>query len=368
MSTRKFKDEVKRIKKDFVIQTEKPSGRQFGPDDLLKHFIRKQYWTKRIDQLQRDFSDELEKGIRYFSLCSKYAFDVRYFLNLKLLDLSQGSKKVGFSFCEVVEEDARFLLNSFIPKRLPMAGTGYVGKLADIATNSKNQNYGRFWGNFPFDVINLDYWGDIFRTNQTEIGINDFYAIKSIIDQQARLRRAYEFWVTMRVKAGRIEGNVKQTFREIIEHNNNTLPKFKKKFKDTFKEIGNIVDLDDEKLFYMGYLKWICYVCKLSFSTINVDKTEILRYTRNDKDGEEYNIYNILLRIEPYETITIPSPVGDAAKYCEDEYKKGIMTSFKNSIDVREKFDRLDSNAKRKIKEEIKKLDKEFQEDSKGFL
>ena len=35
----------------------------------------------------------------------------------------------------------------------------------------------------PFDVINLDFWGDIFKTNYGEIGVNDFYAIQSIISQ-----------------------------------------------------------------------------------------------------------------------------------------------------------------------------------------
>ena len=120
-------------------------------------------------------------------------------------------------------------------------GTGTEPVMADIAIDVKNDQYGKFWGSFPFDVINLDFWGDIFKATQGDIGVNDFYSIQSIISQQARLRRPYELWITMRVKAGRTEGNVKQVFRNIIQHNSKEISSFKKKFEETFNNIGNYI-------------------------------------------------------------------------------------------------------------------------------
>ncbi len=337
----------------------------YDEKDLLKHYIRKHYWGKRIEVLRRDNSPVLSMGIRYFTFCSKYAFDVRYFANNGFIDLK--STAPSFAFVEFLKDDFDFLSEQFISRY--QNATGFYGSLAEIATSSSHKDYGSFWGTFPYDVINLDYLGDILKTNSEKIGVNDFYAIQAIIFKQSLLRRPYELWVTLRAKEGRFENVVKQEFRKIIQHNINAYKStFGKKFGELYPKASNANDLDDENLFLTGYIKWLLYVCKQCYSTIDTSKLQVIKYKRKDKDGIDYFLYNLFLRITPYENLTIPSPAGDAASHCETEYKNGIIKSFSEPINITDEYNNLSGEDKLTLKEEMKSLHKEYLEDESGYI
>lgn len=345
---------------------ERPEVREFGSEDILKQFIRTNYWKNRIKSLKRDIKPELDNGVKYFSLCSKYAFDIRFFVNERFINTNNDKKK--FYFCEYKREDYNFLKKYFIDKRFTDGGKGFYGKLADIAIKSDENDYGRFWGAFPFDIINLDYYGDIFKINPQEVGIDDFQAIKSIIYQQSRLRRQYELWITFRAKEARTAPKVEQTFKELIKENRQNHKKtFGKEYSEHFGT-RNISSLKIEEICYIGILKWLWWACYRSCSSIVKDKLEILKYIRIDKDKKEYNLYNILLRIIPYDDIEIPSPVSRGSKWSEDRYIKGISSCFKNPIDVDEKFKKLSDENKEKLKTDLEDLNRDFEEDKKGYL
>ena len=361
---------LKKIKEQVVIAKKKvdiPGKREFGADDILKHFIRKYFWKRRIIALRRDLAPNLRDGIRYFSLCSKLAFDVRLFLNENLINLE--SSRTAFVFCESEKKDFNFLNNNFIHNRLHGNGLGFEGLLSEIALETKNDYDGYFWGSFPFDVINLDYLGDIFKANIHKIGVNDFYTIKTIIEQQSRLRRPYELWITMRTKPGRLNSSIKQNFKEFIDLNlEQYKDTFKKKFNELYPNVKKSSGIPDEHLFFIAYLKWLWYVCKTSFSTINSSHLQVLKYSRIDKDNKKYNLYNILLRIEPYESVIIPSPAGEPATFCEEEYEKGILTCFNPPIDINKEYDALSDTKIKDLKKELEKLNNEFIDDCRGYL
>src|SRR5205823_13018036 len=113
--------------------------------------------------------------------------------------------KKEFVFCEMDKQDYRFLEDIYLLKGLNSNGRGFQGNLAEIAIDSSQPDYGSFWSCFPFDVINLDYYGDIFKTDHQKIGITDFSTIQSVISHQSKLRRQYELWITMRAKPNRIQ-------------------------------------------------------------------------------------------------------------------------------------------------------------------
>jgi hypothetical protein len=334
----------------------------YNEDDTLKHYIRKYYWEKRITRLKRDANPALVNGIKYFSFCSIRAFDVRYFIKQKLINTNS---KVPFAFVEFVKDDFEFLAQTYINKNL---GSGFCGSFDDIATNSDNENYGKFWSTFPYDVINLDYLGDILKTNNHsgKIGENDFYAIQSVINKQFFLRRPYELWITMRAKEGRYEPAVKQAFRKLITyHRENYKDTFDENFKKHFpgKTVNNLID---EDLFLVGYINWLYYVCKLSCSTI--PHIQVIKYKRIDKDKREYFLYNIFLRIAPYNDIVIPSPASDAVTFCEDEYSEGIINCFTKAIDVTAEFNAKKTELEDSLKAELKTLGEEYSEDFKGYI
>ncbi len=351
---------VKKPKIESISQTG-----YYDEKDLLKHYIRKQYWRRRIEILRRDNAPILGQGIRYFTFCSKYAYDVRYFISNRLINLKGESPP--FVFVEFLKDDFDFLSDRFISRY--RTATGFYGSLAEIATSSSHKDYGEFWGTFPYDVINLDYLGDILKTNTDRIGENDFYAIQSIIFKQSLLRRPYELWITMRAKQGRFENVVKQEFRKIIQHNvDNYKATFGARFNDSHPGISNASELDDEHLFLTGYIKWLMYVSKQCYSVVDTSKLQVIRYNRKDKDGSDYFLYNLFLRIAPYEYISIPSPAGDAAQHSETEYKNGILHCFLQPTDITAEFDRLSTGEKLTLNTEMQDLYKEYLEDESGYI
>jgi hypothetical protein len=372
MSSKKSRLEIARkqaLIKSVDRKTEKRGIGIYDQTDYLKHYIRKNFWEKRILNLKRDIAPKLDNGIRYFSFCSKYAFDVRYFIKKGYIDPAKENSKFGF--VEFVKDDYDFL-NTWLTNNptLKEISDPIQGLLADVATDSAHKHYGKFWSAFPYDVINLDYLGDILRiSNPTgKIGQNDFFAIDAIIARQSLLRRPYELWITVRAKSGRFEGVVKQAFRGIIKKNLDDYPDtFGKKYNKLFNgtKINNI---DDEELFLIGYLKWLWFSCNRSFSVLNKQKIQVIKYKRNSqKDGEEYYLYNILLRVEPFENFVFPSPAGDAADYCRDEYINGITECFCKPIDISVKYEELASNSLNEIKNELSDLYKGYKDLELGW-
>jgi len=336
----------------------------FQEDDSLKHYIRKKFWRQRIESLQRD-SPSLKDGIKYFTFCSRHAFDIRYFQSNKLLRTNS-----PFAFVEFLKDDFNFLNDIFLSRFASTGATGFYGSLADISTTPSHEEYGRFWSTFPYDIINLDYLGDILKSNASsgKIGNNDFYSIQAIINQQALLRRPYELWITMRAKPGRYDPSIKQEFRKLINSNISEFDEFKREFKNNYNNKVNSDNLDDEHLFLIGYIKWICFICKTAFSSVSIPHLEVIKYLRTDKDGKDYYLYNLFLRIEPFDLTTIPSPASDAAQYCNTEYKKAIKKCFINPKDVGEDFKKLTAKERLILNQEIKLLSQQYNEDNSGYL
>ncbi|MBL7685055.1 MAG: hypothetical protein JNK65_03350, partial [Deltaproteobacteria bacterium] len=271
----------------------------------------------------------------------------------------------GFAYCENVKNDFDFIEQIFVRNRLNGNGVGFNASLADIATDVHHQKYGQFWSRFPFDVINLDYFGDIFKTNNQNFAVPDFTTIQDIIFHQARSKRQYELWLTMRIKPLRIPAQVKLTFTDLIEENIKNLH-FKTAFTKNYPSANKPADLDDEMLYYTGFLKWLYYVCFSSYSIIR--NMKVLKYKRNGKDGDDYNIFNILLRIEPYQTAFILSPVGDHVRACKDEYNKGIVNALATPIDVDKEFRELKGSERKRLRQELDSLSNDFFQDEKGWF
>lgn len=342
----------------------------FDGKDILKQYIRQYYWKKRINDLKRDIQPALRDGIKYFSFCSRYALDVRYFIKENYINFDKNYSKFGF--VEVLKEDYNILKEWITQKHYTKDNVSDIfGLLSEVATDTSHENYGKFWSSFPYDVINLDYLGDILKTSNPagKINNNDFFAIDAIIAQQSLIRRPYELWITVRAKSGRFDGSVKQSFRAMIDGNRNDFPDtFGKEYDLEYPSI-KVKNLTEDNLFLLGYLKWLWFVCKRSYSVINMDKLEIIKYSRvSQNDGSTYNLYNLFFRIEPYPEFYFPSPVGDAAKFCRDEYENGIVKCFINPHDVGKEFDDISGGKMAKIEGELSELMNDFEKTRQGFV
>ena len=325
-------------------------------NDILKHYIRVHCWMPRIKKLLHARGI---KSIRYLSLCASTAFDARLFGREGLIDFLK-DKPVPFVYCESDKKSFDILQDSFKKSSL-----GFHGKIEEIATSSDNHHYGDFWGTFPIDVINLDFWGDIHKAQDTVKNI--FYAILKIISHQSLLREPYELWITWRAKPDRVANNIENAYLELIDQNRGDNPKFEGAFSGDFPNTTTS-DLDVEDLVRIGFIKWILYITNKEFSIVDKDNTEVLVYSRRDKDGKVFRMYNFLIRIKPYETITIPSPACEAAKFCNRKYGSNLYLCFTKPRDIDREYRGKLPNEKQRLKEDLSKLVEEYQRDTSGSL
>ncbi len=345
-------EKAKKAARSGVIYVSKSGERGFS-NDLTKHYIRVYYWAKRIRSLIR--AREIESA-KYFSLCGETAFDIRLFRKKRLVGSAIGNSasNPSFVYCEKDSDKFEILNKTF------QDDNGFEGEIEKISTDSRDKDFGRFWSYFPFDVINLDFWGDIHKMSQTSRDI--FYSIRSIIFQQALLKKPYELWVTERAKEDRADYVIEDEYRDLIEHNYKEGKNFKKSFDKKFGTIQiDKLPLDD--LASIGFLKWLMYQVKCAFSII--EDIEIIVYKRCDKDSKPYKIYNFLVRIKPYELVPLPSPASRAARCCEREYENKINFCFKNPIDMDKELKSLPSAKKKELKKELLELESNFIKDRK---
>jgi len=323
-------------------------------DDVLKHFIRTNYWKKRIEKLIRTRDIPC---ISYFSLCADTAFDARLFKNGSLIDFTQ-QRPTPFGYCEY--DRSRFdLLDSVFKSPC----RGFFGRLEEMATDSGHQEYSKFWGSFPYDVINLDFWGDIHKANDPIQNV--YYAINAIVSQQALLRKPYELWITWRAKDERVDLVVKSEYKGIINRNLDDSKSFLREFEKLHSH-SDPDKLNEEELVNIGFIKWLLYITNRSFSII--EDPEVLLYTKEDKDGKKYHLMNFLLRIHPYEYVIMPSPAGQAAEFCESSYSKNMTMCFQDPIDVDKEFRKLPQRKKESLKRNLLELKKEYMKDTAGHL
>jgi len=325
-------------------------------EDVLKHYIRVHCWMPRIKKLLRARGI---KTIRYLSLCASTAFDTRLFRREGLIDFLRDKPK-SFVYCESDKKSFDILQDTF-----KNSSIGFDGKIEEIATSPDNHHYGDFWGTFPIDVINLDFWGDIHKAKDTVKNI--FYAIQTIISRQSLLRDPYELWITWRAKPDRIANNIENSYLELIEENRGENQKFAGNFTSAFPDTSSS-DLDVEDLVRIGFIKWILYITNKEFSVVDKDNTEVLIYSRKDKDGKTFSMYNFLIRIKPYETIIIPSPACEAARFCNKKYLSNLSLCFIKSRDIDQEYKGISAHEKQGIQDDLVKLSEEYERDISGSL
>jgi len=347
---------LREAKKQAVVARKPLRNAPFRPfrDDILKHFVRFHYWKRRINRLMR--AREIQ-SVAYFSLCADTAFDARLFKQEELIDFKV-QRPIPFAFCEYDPDRYDLLTRVF-----PSPCQGFFGRLEEIATDVGNEVYSKFWGSFPYDVINLDFWGDIHKAHHPTHNV--FYAISAIVSQQAPLIKPYELWITWRAKPDRVELQIRDEYKGIISQNLKQVESFKERFEEVHKNI-NPNRLSTEDLVNIGFIKWLLFIANRSFSVI--EEPEILLYTREDKDGKKYQLINFLLRIRPYEHVVMPSPAGQAASSCQDSYEENAAICFQEPIDVDEQYRLLPEKQKATLKKNLIQLNEQFENDKAGYL
>ncbi len=145
--------------------------------DIKKHYVRMDGWLPVF----RRYSELRGKALRYLTLCAKYAIDVRYFRQKGVLPYDE--KQKIYPTLTFIEKDAQDY--AIIAESLGTTKLGIRGDLEDILVNParNTENARKLTLSFPYDIINLDFTGEVVREDDPPYS-QTIRAIERIIDLQ----------------------------------------------------------------------------------------------------------------------------------------------------------------------------------------
>ncbi|MEP1778594.1 hypothetical protein [Reichenbachiella sp.] len=179
--------------------------------DVVKHYVRYYGWIKPFKTILNFVDSEHKKGRRdtkckYLTFCAAQAIDVFLLENLKYLYRNEETNRLeNVYFCENDEESF-----SIIQKLIGSSEQGFFGDFKAIILQDENEQLQNvddpfdepetaeereklrlielkkgLLAKFPFDVINLDFYGNFFPNSEKRYS-ESFQTYKSILEHQKR--------------------------------------------------------------------------------------------------------------------------------------------------------------------------------------
>lgn len=180
--------------------------------DLKKHYVRITGWLPIFLRYKTP-----NHHVRYLTLCAKLAIDIRYFRSKGLLFFDSQQRSYPFvTFIERDSQDYAFIAESLGRTKLPLKGD-----LEEILLKPAEhpKEYKALSDTFPYDIINLDFTGEVVRSADPPYNTT-IRAIEKIVElqRQASCRRWHMF-LTFRVRRETASGGADDELRRIIESN-----------------------------------------------------------------------------------------------------------------------------------------------------
>lgn len=181
--------------------------------DLKKHYVRLEGWLPVF----QGYARQQNRSVRYLTLCAKYAIDVRYFRNKGVLEYDETQRiypTVAFA-----EKDAQDY--AIIAETLGTVMLGIKGDLEEILVrpDENPDNSEKLRKSFPYDIINLDFTGEVVREDDPPYSIT-IRAIERIIELQIDANaQHWHMFLTFRACPQTANHEADQELRGIIEQN-----------------------------------------------------------------------------------------------------------------------------------------------------
>lgn len=179
--------------------------------DPKKHFVRVHGWLPVF----RKYSGN--GGVRYLTLCAKMAIDVRYFRLKKLLPYNDQEKT--YPTVTFIEEDAQDYAT--IAETLGTTRLGLKGNLEKILLEPAvySQDHKALLATFPYDIVNLDFTGDVVPENDPPYNTT-IQAIERIIQAQHDGKaKEWHMFLTFRACRSTANDEANSQLQRIIEGN-----------------------------------------------------------------------------------------------------------------------------------------------------
>jgi hypothetical protein len=181
--------------------------------DVKKHYVREAGWLPVF----RRYARERHGGVRYLTLCGKDAIDVRYFRSKGVLPFDKGQRIYGT--VTFIEKDAQDY--AIIAETLGTTRLGIRGDLEEILVKPEENadDSQRLRDSFPYDIINLDFTGEVVREDDPPYS-QTIRAIERIIEfQNAANSQVWHMFLTFRACPQTSNHEADDELRGMMEEN-----------------------------------------------------------------------------------------------------------------------------------------------------
>jgi hypothetical protein len=260
--------------------------------DITKHYVRLNGW---LPVFQR-YSTLRRGQPRYLTLCAKYAIDVRYFRQKGFLPYDEKQKIYPtVTFIEKDPQDYAIIAESLGTTRLAIRG-GLEEILVDPAGNLQDSE--RLRNSFPYDIINLDFTGQVARADDPPYS-DTIRAIERIIEfQNASNSSAWHMFLTFRACLETSNHEADNELREIIEGNLQNAQAHAA--YGTRLAPGDLIRQHYYEFLRIGIMKFLAHSALNRGYACTLDSSYV--YPRNPEQGPAYHILKLIVEFVPTRT------------------------------------------------------------------
>ncbi|WP_375584800.1 hypothetical protein [Cyclobacterium xiamenense] len=256
--------------------------------DVVKHYVRYYGWIKPFKSILNFVDAEIKKGRRdnnckYLTFCAAQAIDVFLFEYLKYLYRNEKTNRLeNVYFCENDEESF-----SIIQKMIGSSEQGFFGDFKQIILQDETEQIGNIddpfdepetedereklrlielkkglLAKFPFDVINLDIYGNFFPNSEKRYS-DAFQTYKGVLEQQKRGNTCKRFLMYLTVytpvlnKPRYVNPDVITSF-EMVLLGNLVYPEFEQAFLNKYGHTDPR-NIEVYQKFILGFTKQILF-------------------------------------------------------------------------------------------------------------
>jgi hypothetical protein len=288
--------------------------------DVDKHFVRLDGWLPAFEK----YAKKKQGAVSYLTLCAKQAIDIRYFRSKGLL---VHETEDGFyptvAFVEKDPEDYSIIAESLGSARLSLLGT-----LEDIVLRPLDfpEQHSALRKCFPFDVLNLDFTGNVIPANDAPYSTTTKLLSKLLELQRDSDASEWHLFLTFRARLTETNKEANKTLLAIIA-NNLENDAAKAAYGDRLAP-ASLIDQAYAEFLRIGIAKWLCAEAHQRGFGFALDKS--YRYERTPAVAPAYNIVKLVAAFNTFR--------GDALPHHEQElqlYREAVPKIFDSrSIDV----------------------------------
>ncbi len=197
---------------DFRETQERRRTRKQDYRDLKKHYVRVNGWLPIFERHARTRGPH----VRYLTLCSKEAIDVRYFASKGVL--ARSDEKNAYPMLSFVESDIEDY--AVIAETLGRCRLGVHAKLEEVLLNDDHEEHVAFTDSFPYDIVNLDFCGEVMPKQDHPYSAT-VRCIERIVQLQRDKDPAREWHMFLAFRTHRVQHNeeANEQLREILDGN-----------------------------------------------------------------------------------------------------------------------------------------------------